>query len=250
MENLFYKIKPYIDKNSIEQDLMLERYLNQVGMNGLCAIVDIGWHGSMQYFLEEYCSIKKIGVQFLGFYVGIKPNKHIVGTCDGYLYNKDNFKLRKDVLCFFGGYEKLFQSCEGSTYGYILQDDVIRPVFADYEYHDNLQFINYINEWQSGALKFVKIVCCNSIQLKNQKQWAYPLIKFGKNPSMKDIKLFNNFYNTDGTKVYYVSQKPLYKYRPRELVHALSNSVWKTGFMKSLFKIPFPYFYVYCLLKK
>lgn len=39
-----------------------------------------------------------------------------------------------------------------------------------------------------------------------------------------------------------MSQKKLVQYKPRELMHALSNSVWKTGFLKSVFKIPFPYF--------
>ena len=65
----------------------------------------------------------------------------------------------------------------------------------------------------------------------------------------KDIKLFSFFYNTDGVKEYYTSQKGLLKYKPKELLMALSNSVWKTGFMKSVFKIPLPYFYIYSWMK-
>ena len=88
--------------------------------------------------------------------------------------------------------------------------------------------------------------------LENQSKihYAMPLIKCGKNPSLKNVKLFSFFYNTDGIKEYYVSQKGLFQYKPKELLHELSNSVWKTGFMKSVFKIPFPYYWVYCLLKK
>ena len=77
-----------------------------------------------------------------------------------------------------------------------------------------------------------------------------PPAAIGKNPTIKMVKLFSFFYNTDGEKEYYVSQKKLVQYKPRELMHALSNSVWKTGFLKSVFKIPFPYFYIYRIFRK
>ena len=77
-----------------------------------------------------------------------------------------------------------------------------------------------------------------------------PLLRFGRKPSLADTKLFSFFYNTDGSKAYYTSQKPLYRYRPKELIRALSDSPWKTGFMKSAFKVPLPYYTVYRLMKK
>ena len=57
-------------------------------------------------------------------------------------------------------------------------------------------------------------------------------------------------YNMDGTKVYYLCQKPIYQYNLKEFIHACRNSVWKTGFMKSAFKFPFPYYFIYELIKK
>lgn len=54
----------------------------------------------------------------------------------------------------------------------------------------------------------------------------------------------------DGTKVYYLCQKPIYQYNLTEFIHAFRNSVWKTGFMKSAFKFPFPYYFIYELIKK
>ena len=77
-----------------------------------------------------------------------------------------------------------------------------------------------------------------------------PLVEFGKSPPLWGVKLFSFFYNVDGTKQHFVAQKPLWKYRPKELLHDLSNSVWKTGFMKSVLKVPFPYFKIYDILRK
>ncbi len=63
----------------------------------------------------------------------------------------------------------------------------------------------------------------------SDRDLAMPLVEFGKNPPMKGVKLFSFLYNTDGTKSYYVSRKSLVQYHPKELIHDLSNSVWKTG---------------------
>ncbi|MGN8754264.1 hypothetical protein [Blautia sp. HCP3S3_C4] len=247
---LYDFLKDDININSIEQDKLLLKYIEQIGMNGTCAIVDIGWHGSMQYFLEQFIEAHNLKTVLKGFYVGICPNVPIKGTVAGYIYDETNLYLRKSLLCFFGGYEKLFQSCEGSTYGYVEHEDKIIPVLAKYEYEDQQKFIDCIGKWQEGALVFVKE---NMLQIGNyidDKQWAMPLVEFGKNPPLRGIELFSFFYNTDGTKAYFISQKSLFRYKPKELIHALSNSVWKTGFMKSVFKLPLPYFKIYCLLRK
>ena len=40
------------EKSKIQYHLIVE-YLKQMGMDRRCAIVDIGWHGTMQYYLEQ-----------------------------------------------------------------------------------------------------------------------------------------------------------------------------------------------------
>ena len=87
-------------------------------------------------------------------------------------------------------------------------------------------------------------------KVTDPRDWATPLVEFGKSPPLWGVKLFSFFYNVDGTKQHFVAQKPLWKYRPKELLHDLSNSVWKTGFMKSFLKVPFPYFKIYDILRK
>lgn len=250
LKALYESIKHDIYVNSSQQAELLESYLLQIEMTGECAIVDIGWHGSMQYYLEEFIRVHKLKTTLTGFYVGINPVFPLSGTYKGYLYNPNDLRLRKKILCFFGGYEKLFQSCEGSTYGYIDNQGCVYPHLTDYEYKNDSKFIYYIKEWQKGAIDFVIAAGKERLTVSDEKIWAYSLIKFGMNPSNKDLKLFGFLYNTDGNTAYFISQKPLYKYTPSELLHALSNSAWKTGFMKSIFRFPFPYYSIYRLMKR
>ncbi|MBQ1663592.1 MAG: hypothetical protein II057_03465, partial [Clostridia bacterium] len=201
---------------------------------------------------EEFARLSGRDLTVSGFYVGMNPENPVAGSAEGYLYNKEDLTLRKSLLCFFGGLEKLFQSLEGSTDGYVRENGTVVPVCAAYEYEGDTQIQGFIREWQQGALDFVAYAGDDPYAEKvtDLRDWAMPLIEFGKSPTLRGVKLFSFFYNVDGTKQYFVAQKPLWKYRPKELVHDLSNSVWKTGFMKSVLKVPFPYFKIYDILRK
>lgn len=250
LEMIYYDLKNTIDEYSIQQEILLEKYMKQIGMDDRCAIVDIGWHGSMQFYLEEFIREKNLSIMLEGYYVGIDPIADVQGETFGYLYDKNDLNLRKSVLCFLGVYERLFQSYEGSTCGYTETENYVIPELMKYEYIDDEQSIHYMKEWQNGAIKFVKeMLKENGISI-DSKSWALPLIKVGKKPTNAQIKLFSFLYNMDGDKTYYVCQKPLYKYHLKEFMHDLSNSVWKTGFMKSAFKLPLPYYFIYKLIRK
>lgn len=250
IRKIYEKLEVIIKEKSEQQRKYLMQYLKQINFQGNCAIVDIGWHGSMQYYLEKFCELNDIKVELHGYYVGIMQNVPLTGKVNGYMYSYESPKLRKSLLCFFGVLEKLFQSTEGSTYGYQERKGKIFPVCNTYEFHNRKECIQCIEEWQKGAIDFVKRTKDYAIEGEDYINLAKPLLRFGKYPSLKDIKLFSFFYNTDGVKEYYTSQKGLLKYKPKELLMALSNSVWKTGFMKSVFKIPLPYFYIYSWMKK
>ncbi|NSK92222.1 hypothetical protein G5B03_08490 [Blautia massiliensis] len=120
IKNIYKRLEKEIKQKSRKQKEYLLKYLNQINFYGDCAIVDIGWHGSMQYYLEKFCSLNELNVNMHGYYVGIMPNVLLSGSVDGYIYNSQNPKLRKSLLCFFGVLEKLFQSTEGSTYTVML----------------------------------------------------------------------------------------------------------------------------------
>lgn len=76
------------------------------------------------------------------------------------------------------------------------------------------------------------------------------ILKFGQYPSKKDTELFRFFYIDDDGKQFFTARKKLHQYKLKEFMHDLSNSPWKTGFMKSVFVIPFPYYVIYQDIKK
>lgn len=250
IKSIFERYKDEITKKSRWQAALLKKYLLGINMNGKCSIVDIGWHGSMQYYLEKFAELNNLDIVFKGYYLGIFSTVDLKGTANGYLYSKKKGELRKRILCFLGGYEKLFQSLEGSTREYEYNNGKVLPVLCEYEFQGMDVLINHVKQWQAGAIDFLECALETHVEMKDERDWAMPIIRFGESPSLKEVQLFSFFYNIDGVKEYFISQKGLLLYTPNELIHTLSNSVWKTGFMKSVFKLPFPYFYIYRWMRK
>lgn len=245
---LYMDLKDEIYHKSQRQAKLLLQYLKQIKFEGNIAIIDIGWHGSMQYYLEQFIKYNNLKCTITGYYLGTETISSVTGKTFGYIYSNTNLKLKKDLLCCFGLLERLFQSQEGSTFGYKLDGQRIVPILGNYEYNNDEKIVNCINEIQDGAIQFI-YKNADKVNL-DKEDLVSPLIQVGKNPTNYETRLFKDFYLMDGSKSYFVSQKNLFKYNPKEFIHALSNSPWKTGFMKSVFKIPFPYYKIYDLLKK
>ncbi len=242
IKSLFELHKETIVRRSKEQYDALKQYLSQINFSGNSVIVDIGWHGTMQYAIEKIC--RQIGIQtnIYGLYVGIGQTKKLEGSTGGYIYSRENDPKRTEVLCFFGGVEKLFQSFEGTTLGYEFANGIAAPILDKFEYDLSDPVVKIIKEIQTGALEYVKSGLPGN---------PVPLLKFGQNPPSKWLSVFNDFYNIDGgTKVFFLPQKRLLDYGVKEFIYALNMSPWKTGFMKKAFKLPLPYFLLYKLMKK
>ena len=247
LQNLYRELSGEILRRSREQNELLADYLAQNGFSGDCASVDIGWHGRMQYYLDEFCALNGICARQHGYYVGVSPVSMLRSPASGYLYGSRNDKMRKKVLCFFGVLEKIFQSLEGSVCGYSRSGGAVVPLTEEYEYADDAVVRRSIADMQNGALDFVRAACGRQMETKHL---VSKLLDFGANPTLADVKLFSFMYNVDGVKCYFTAQKSLFKYKLSEFVHALSNSPWKTGFLKSAFKLPLPYFALYSVLRK
>lgn len=251
LEKIYKKVKNKIYERSKKQYAYLNAYLQQIGMRGNIAIVDIGWHGSMQYYLEELLRLGKIPAAITGYYVGIHLIVPVKGMVYGFVFYPENLKLRRDMLCFFGICERMFQSLEGSTEGYCSQNDLIYPVNGKNEYEENLDLVMSIRGMQEGALDYIKFnMNCKGNETLSRRESIKKLMQFGKYPSYGETRLFEGFYNLDGVKKYYLPQKKIYQFKPMELIHDLSNSCWKTGFMRKAFVLPLPYYWIYVLMRR
>ena len=249
LRQLYEQNRDLINARSKMQDELMLRYLRQNKMCGKTAIVDIGWHGNMQGLLDTFSKKHELDLETEGFYIGIDPRKGFDIAVNGYLFEPGRHRNKKRILCFLGGYEKLFQGFEGSTSGYEEKGGKVSAKLLRYEYEGDERAVNAIKCWQRGALCFVKKAFAAGLA-DSDERLTEPLIRFGMSPSLKDTGLFEFFYIDDGGKSFFLPTKPLYRFKPREYIKCLADSPWKTGFMKASFKFPAPYYPVYCLLKK
>lgn len=242
LKSAYDENKKDIDDLSREQFNALQLYLTQEGMNGNVIIVDIGWHGSMQYLLEQFLVQDKTDVYVHGLYVGIGQSKKLKGRTDGFIYNSEEDPQRSLVLCFLGVMERLFQSFEGTTIGYKTTNGVASPILDKFEYSADDATMETIKAIQAAAVNYVK---------EGKDGNSSELLKFGQNPTLTQLEIFKDFYTIDGgIKSFLLPQKKIYQYKISELIHELSKSSWKTGFLKETFRLPLPYYYLYKLLKK
>ncbi len=246
LRQIFESRKDVIFARSHAQYDALRAYFEQIGMRGRVVIVDIGWHGTMQLCLERMLDTCGISAQITGLYVGIDQDKPLKGDTFGYVYEGADDPNKTKVLCFLGGVEKLFQSFEGSTMGYIQQaGESVHPALAQYEYPDSDAVVTSIRELQSGALNFVRE------RYDYSGDCLSAFLNVAMHPSIADTSMFRNFYNIDnGVKIFFLPQKSIFRFSPKEFILSLSLSPWKTGFLKQAFKLPLPYYTIYKFLKK
>lgn len=246
LRQIYESRKELILGRSKQQFDALHAYFEQIGMRGKVVIVDIGWYGSMQFCLEKVLKLCSIEAEVTGLYVGARVNKPIEGKAYGYAFETANNPNVTKLLCFFGGLEKLFQSFEGSTSAYDVNGEgKVTPRLEPFEYDMTDSIVESVRSLQSGALSFVR---------ENPDfngDCLSPLFAVGMNPSREQLAMFMPFYNIDnGLKVFYLPQKSIFRFSPREFLLALSQSPWKTGFLKQALKLPLPYHTIYKLLKK
>lgn len=249
IRNIYLDNIELINSRSKQQAEYLRKYLSQCGFANKCAIVDIGWHGSMQLYLEKFIDLQKINASVEGFYVGINPLDSLNGKVHGFIFEPQRLEKRKDILCFLGGYEKLFQSLEGSTTGYEEKNNLVYPVLLPYEYENKSSVIFTIETWQNNAIRYIKEHIEESSSV-SYEILTKKLIDFGKRAPKWGIDMFKELFIIDGEKQLFVSPKNIFMYTLNELKSDLSNSIWKTGFMKSVFRLPLPYFQLYRIIRK
>lgn len=243
-KNIFDYNKEKIIHKSKKQDELLLKYMQQINFMPNTALVDIGWHGSMQFYFEEFIKTHNLNVNLTGYYVGIYSFYDLSGKAYGYLFEDKNDKYRKKVLCSHGIIEKLLQCTEGTTTGYFVTDSNVYAKNDIYEYQNDQRIIECIKNWQEAAINRLIIMKKENV-IGELRDYAMNLIRFGMYPSRNDIKIFSFMYNMDGEKYYYLAQKSIFSYTFSELKNSLIRSPWKTGFLKSLLIIPIPYYWIY-----
>ena len=250
---LIERLNKEITENINRQFENFTRYLRQEQFNGNVAIVDIGWHNSMQNLLLNIVKDTKIK----GYYFGVYKDGIVFqngNNANGYLYSYgSNIERQHRTFSFVSLFETMLLAHEGTTKNYQEKDKKIVPVLADYEYTNEFDSLELVKDFQNGAIKFVEDFTknkYNNIEL-TPEICSYNLLKFGSNPSKKDIEVFgkltfenykmNNIINFNKNSIYYFTHLHTMK-------EDFYKSGWRVAFLKKLFKIPLPYFYIIRIL--
>lgn len=259
IHNLYNLIRIDIQNNSKKELILLNKYLEKFDFNKKTAIVDIGWGGSMQKYLEIILNRKKIPFHIIGFYMGLtKKSKDNLskGTAYGYLFdslNNDDSDLERP---FVGLFETLFLEQKGSVKNYIVTNKGdIEANRYEYEYENSREEI-FVSNIQDGAIDFIKqfddSILSKYIEFSSEIMFSY-LQSTGLFPNHLDIDMFGSFdFFNNGTKVQLANPKPIWKYisNIKLLKKDLYDSQWKVGFLKDLFKIKMDYNNIYEFINK
>ncbi len=263
---LIEDIRPDIINNSKQEFDLLNEYLRNMQVEGKFGVVDIGYGGSMQSFLQQV--LTKLGIEhdICGFYLAVSDfyTKNVVPgmklDLNGYLFD---FMHDKDVIdtrsSFVGLFESLFLERAGSVKCYVRDDKGVIVGRYPYEYEidgkesDDLQKIRGI---QKGALDFVNKAADDELLFNlrcTPDELFYGLHEIGANPTLEELRLLGDimFYD-EGVTEKLAAPKSIVRYLlcPKQLKADFLNCRWKTGFMKRLIKIKLPYEKIYFKLRK
>ncbi len=245
-EELFHCIKEEVETKSKKQNEYLQEYLEEHDFQGKVGLVDIGWNGTIQYYIEKN---PFPDTEIQGYYYGINQSKKFPEykklKRNGFLFNGTDVSDYQSVIRLSGGiFETMFLSEEPTTLGYQKAKDKVEPLYGKKE-NDGIVSIKAM---QTYAKKFVKDVQKSSTEsyiMKCSKETFFENYRnIATNPTMKQIDLFKDldFSNVGQSKL--VTYKSLFYYlcHPKDFYIDLRSSNCHVMFMKLVFKLPLPYY--------
>jgi predicted HAD superfamily hydrolase len=265
LNRLYDELLEDILQNSKQEYTYLVKYLQQNQVEGRMAVVDIGWSGGMQRYLEECLTKLQIEHQIKGYYIGVADyytrNTKVVPTLDlnGYLFDfQDEQRSSDKRRPFVGLFESLFLEQAGSVKNYSEQKGKIVANRMPYEYSENgkesFEAV-CVKRIQEGALDFIsqasKHPILNTLPFSADDLFS-GLQKTGLHPNRKDLSLFADFrFFDEGETEYLAAPKGLFFYffHLNQLKKDFLLSRWKIGFLKRLLKLPLPYEKIYNVLR-
>ena len=254
-KEIFNEIYPEIINEAKQELQLLKEYLTQEKFEGRVAIVDVGWHNSMQYYLEEIAKYENIDLEMYGFYVGRLSGEKKVKHSESFIVDDYESDYAESVLSFIGLIESVFLADEGSTKTYEKSNNLIKPVLLDYEYSKNDIEYKGFEEIRTGILDYIKLV--NKLEgIEDYTLDGYnsylPFKIYGIDPYYYDVLKFSDFKYYSEEIVYFAKTKSLFYYifHLKNLKIDLYKSRWKVGFMKALLKINLPYYKIYRKYRK
>ena len=236
----FEEVKPAMIASSKAKFETVIDYLKQESFYGQVGIVDVGWAGAIQRYLQRFTEEAKMDVSIYGFYLGLKPVTVTGPNADAYIPQT----LGPSMFCS-NLMEYPFTKEEGSARGYKNgEDGRVIPLKSDYEF-EGMEDKQYTHDMQEGALHFVRLMKSGYGVKEIGWQAGYRNVRnVTKRPRIKDVRLLGRLSHVNhGRRVFLAMPQSRWSYilHPRQLKEDFIDSGWKIGFLKRLFLLPLPY---------
>lgn len=207
-------------------------------------LVDIGWKGRMQDFLQRYIEACGRNDKLSGLYFGLCGGSE---GKRGFLFDSEN-KRCHDMLCFSGLLEILMMPEHGSTIRHEACNGMIVPVFDRFEF--SKEDYDKIRRVQRGVEDmFQERVPYRDCSVVDINRAAERLVHFGCHPpksfmeKMGTLELYEN-----GAAHRLIEHATLL--HPKEFCKGFFYSKWKSGYLKSNFVVDLPYERVIGLVRR
>lgn len=247
-ERLEVAVKQAQEQNKKQRELFLE-YLEQEGICGKAAFVDVGWKGTI-----PYCVSKLLGKADVvdSFFLGCEAlsDRQSEQRIEAYLFSPKGTEKPENFLTLL--FELFFLEVEGSTTGYMRENDFISPIIIE---NENKSATEQIEGIHKGALRFVRELneCFGGTKIPVTNHCAMlPFLNFMKHPRIEDVEIFRDmdYFSFNARKVCIQHNRIFYLLHPVKLIKEYRNSIWKVGFLKEFFRVPLPYNFLYKISKK
>lgn len=249
----FFKyLKPLIDRYSREQEKNIKGYFEQVGFEGKIAVSDVGWLGTIQNALQDIFPKSII----TGYYIGkYEKSGWPKVNSKAFLFDDcihDN--IYQTIMGTKDLFELFFLSTEGSASHYE-QDDRGRFGCVALMPEQTEESAKHIKDLQNAACEFV----CDYNQIdENLNIGMSPESGFAgyqifithmKSDTIRELRQFS-FLNVVRHSLVAEHGLGWYVFRPQIFIREFMNNGCKALFLKSVFRVPFPYIQLVAFMRK
>lgn len=194
------------------------------------ALVDIGWHGTLQNMLEVIT-----GNKFYGLYFGYYPRPEFVTLqADAYWVKSLDESKALEAMSIDLLLETMLFPDIGTIVSYQEKDGKILPIYEKCEMQD----IGIVEQLQIGAKQFVRDIMASGSDLDGCN-FTYAMFSLAINPTYKIAKKLGALQYEDTTVETLAELKKIKYYMlcPWRLLFDFKKARWKEGFLRQI--LPF-----------
>lgn len=204
------------------------------------AVIDLGWKGTIQYFLEQYLNEIDSEIKVKGYYLGIgTKNPRMKQDYSCYLFDRgqlisDHAKLKYGATII----EHLFSAPHGTVTGY---NEQMKPnLKQDNRLNQQFQNLNLIHQ---GAFKLIEQLISLedllSLYQLTPQQATEQMFKMISNPTPEEVRYLSDLYHSDTVddivlKKIVDREKISQCFKNREYKTGVKQIYWPTGYVSYL----------------